>query len=158
MNASDASPSKPESLRASGALNPRPESVTDDQFRGQGFFDPLDLVQVKYEMLRRASRGEMSVSQSAAAFGFSRASFYRIQSDFETQGLPGLLARPRGPQGRHKLTPEVVDFLHKTLSEEPRLRSKDLAQRVLEHFDISVHPRSVERALAASKKKPRESQ
>lgn len=143
---------KAEALRTSGAFNPRPESVNDELFRGQSFFDPFDLVQVKYEMLRRASRQEMSVSECAAAFGFSRPTFYRIQAEFEAQGLPGLLPRQRGPQGRHKLTPEVIEFLQKLLAVEPSLRPAELAERVEKQFGFSVHSRSVERALAASKK------
>ena len=38
----------------------------------------------------------MSVSECAAAFGFSRPTFYRVQAEFEAQGLPGLLPRQRG--------------------------------------------------------------
>ena len=41
------------SLREQGTLNPRPQAVTDDLFTASEFFDPHDLVQVKYEMLRR---------------------------------------------------------------------------------------------------------
>jgi hypothetical protein len=40
--------SKPDRLRQMGALNPRPEGVRAPWFREAGFFDPLDLVQVKY--------------------------------------------------------------------------------------------------------------
>jgi hypothetical protein len=36
------------------------------------FFDPRDLVQVKYEMLRRVRIDGASVSQAARDFGFSR--------------------------------------------------------------------------------------
>jgi transposase len=147
---------KAEVLRKSGALNPRPEVVADELFQSQDFFDPRDLVQVKYEMLRRASQKGMSVSESAAAFGFSRPSFYRIQADFEAQGLTGLLPRRRGPQGRHKLTPEVIEFVLQALAEDPALRAAGLAERVQERFGLSVHPRSVDRALVSSKKKPPE--
>ena len=44
-------------LRAAHALNPAPETVRDQAFTsGDPFFDPRDLVQVKYEMLRRVAR------------------------------------------------------------------------------------------------------
>ena len=36
-----------------GVLHKRLEQVTDELFRQGDFFDPRDLVQVKYEMLRR---------------------------------------------------------------------------------------------------------
>ena len=40
-------------LRQQGSLNPHPDQVTDELFRNNNFFDARDLVQVKYEMLRR---------------------------------------------------------------------------------------------------------
>ena len=45
---------KTQALAASRTLNPCPEKVTDPAFGPGGFFDPADLVQVKYEMVRRA--------------------------------------------------------------------------------------------------------
>jgi hypothetical protein len=45
--------SKGESLRHQGVLNPHPQKVADPLFLRGEFFDPRDLVQVKYEMLRR---------------------------------------------------------------------------------------------------------
>src|SRR5215471_19313108 len=41
---------KREALRQQGTLNPRPDEVTDELFAARSFFDPRDLVQVKYEM------------------------------------------------------------------------------------------------------------
>lgn len=41
-----------QALEAEGAAHPRPEAVTDALFRDSAFFDPNDLVQIKYEMLR----------------------------------------------------------------------------------------------------------
>jgi hypothetical protein len=58
-------------LRLHHALNPRAQSVRDPAFTsGHPFFDARDLVQVKYEMLRRARQEGQSVSQAATAFGF----------------------------------------------------------------------------------------
>ena len=65
---------KHDSLRQQGILNRRPQTVTDELF-GQGeFFDARDLVQVKYEMLRRVQKEGRPVSTTAAAFGFLRFS------------------------------------------------------------------------------------
>ena len=44
---------KVEALRAARTLNPRPEAVGDERFAADGFFDARDVVQVKYEMVRR---------------------------------------------------------------------------------------------------------
>ena len=48
-------PQKLEALREEGALNPTPDEVQDPKFQENEFFDPHDIVQVKYEMLRRVS-------------------------------------------------------------------------------------------------------
>ena len=58
---------KGEALREHATLNPHPEQVTDALFQTQPFFDPRDLVQVKYEMLREVQVGNQPVSRSAAA-------------------------------------------------------------------------------------------
>jgi hypothetical protein len=79
-------------------------------FRIGDLFDPDDLVQVKYEMLRRLRLDKQSVSQSASAFGFSRPTFYQAGEDFQRDGLAGLLPSKRGPHQGHKLTPEVLDL------------------------------------------------
>ena len=72
-------------LRAAHALNPAPETVRDDAFTsGDPFFDPRDIVQVKYEMLRRVAREGHSVTSAAAAFGFSRPSFYAAQAAWQS--------------------------------------------------------------------------
>ena len=65
-----------EALRAERSLNPRPEAVGDEAFAASEFLDARDLVQVKYEMVRRVRVEGDAVSRSAAAFGFSRPSFY----------------------------------------------------------------------------------
>ena len=44
---------KKAALARDGALNPRPEAVRDTLFTDNPFFDPADLVQVRYEMVRR---------------------------------------------------------------------------------------------------------
>jgi transposase len=144
---------KAAALRRHHALNPRPEGVTDPAFRsGDPFFDRADLVQVKYEMLRRAREEGQPVSRAAAAFGFSRPSFYAAQASFEAAGLAGLVPQRPGPRRAHKLTEPVVDVLAATLAADPSLGSADLAAMVEERFGIAVHRRSVERALGRRKR------
>ncbi len=144
---------KTEALRRRGCLNPRPESVSDPRFDSTDFFDARDLVQIKYEMLRRVRVEGQSITDSASAFGLSRPSFYQAQSAFKLGGLGGLLPNKPGPRRSHKLSAEVVEFVAQLRADDPSLRSEDLAGRVLEHFGRKVHPRSVERALARRKKK-----
>lgn len=138
---------KVEALRESRTLNPRPEAVTDEAFTGSDFFDPRDLVQVKYEMLRQVSEEGASVSSAAAAFGLSRQSYYQAAAALAEGGLPGLLPGKPGPRGAHKLTDEVVEHLRELGASDPGLRSADLAEAVAQRFGVRVHPRSIERAL-----------
>lgn len=135
-------------LRGARALNPRPEAVTDEEFLAEEFLDARDLVQVKYEMVRRVRAGGQPVSAAAAAFGFSRPSWYAAAEALDREGLPGLLAERPGPRRAHKLTAEIVEFMEQALQEDPSLRAAGLASVVADRFGITVHPRSVERALA----------
>ena len=145
--------SKVAALRQHGCLNPRPQQVADAPFSSSPFFDPRDLVQVKYEMVRRVHVDGEPIAQSAKAFGFSRPSFYLAQAALERGGLAALIPRKRGPRTSHKLGTEVVDFLQRELEDTPSLNSSELARRVQERFGLKVHPRSVERALARREKK-----
>lgn len=138
---------KEEALGAARALNPHPETVSDAGFAASEFLDARDLVQVRYEMVRRVRVEGDSVSGAAADFGFSRPSWYAAAAAMDEAGLPGLLRSRPGPRRAHKLSSEVVEFLLGVLETEPGLRAAELARRVEETFAIAVHPRSVERAL-----------
>jgi len=116
------------------------------------FFDANDLVQVKYEMLRRVREEGQRVSQASVSFGFSRPSFYEAQAAFQESGLPGLLPQRPGPKRAHKLSEPVLDVLEAALAEDPTLNSTALAGLVQERFGLNVHPRSVERALQRRRK------
>ena len=139
---------KEEALRAARALNPRPQAVTDPEFARSEFFDARDLVQVKYEMLRRARQDGSTVSDAAAAFGFSRPSFYEAQAAYEAAGLPGLLPKRPGPRRAHKLSETVMQRLVEAAGADPALSSAELVELAQSEFGLRVHPRSVERALA----------
>lgn len=139
---------KVEALRAERSLNPRPEAVRDEAFSGSEFLDARDLVQVKYEMVRRVRVDGEAVSHSAAAFGFSRPSFYEAAAAIDTGGLAALVPARPGPRRAHKLNDEVVAYTLAQLEADPSLRSVDLVTLIEERFGIRVHPRSVERALA----------
>lgn len=146
-------------LRAARSLNPRPETVRDPAFHsGEPFFDARDLVQVKYEMLRRVHTDGLSVTHVAAAFGFSRPAFYAAQAAWQSGGLPALLPARPGPRGAHKLTTVVVAFLEEQRARDPTLRTAQLVQLVHERFGLVLHPRSVERALGRPIKRGRRAQ
>ena len=142
-------------LHQQGTLNPRPKEVRDELFRQDDFFDPRDLVQVKYEMLRRVQSEGKSVTDAAANFGFSRPSFYQALSAFEQDGLAGLVPHKRGPKQAHKLTEEVLSFIGEVRQKEPSVRLPDLVKLIQERFGTKVRPRSIERSLLRHQKKRR---
>jgi len=146
---------KLDALRQSGTLHPHPKRVTDPLFQGQPFFDARDLVQVKYEMLRKVECDGAPISTAATAFGLSRPSYYQARSVFEQDGLAGLTPQKRGPHQAHKFRAEVLEFLGQLRAEQPDIRYPEMAQQVRERFGIAVNPRSIERHLKRGQKKTR---
>ena len=121
-------------------------------FRDSPFFDPRDLVQLRYEMLRAVREGRRPVSEVTDRFGCSRPTYYKARSDFEDEGLIGLMPRKRGPRSGHKLTEEVLDFVAAQLQEDSELAGANLAKRVRKRFGVRVHPSSIRRALLRREK------
>jgi len=144
---------KIQALRQRDSLNPHPEKVADPLFATSDFFDARDLVQVKYEMVRKVQVERQPVNRSATAFGFSRPSFYQARARLGSGGLAALVPQKPGPRRRHKLDAEVMAFVQKLRSEDPSLSPPDLAGHILERFGRRVHVRSIERALARQEKK-----
>jgi len=140
-------------LRKNATLNPHSEQVSDALFQIHPFFDPRDLVQVKYEMLRRVIVDGHSVGAAAAAFGFSRVRWYQLRQRFAGDGLVGLLPQRKGPRQASKLSEEILTFVLQTLQAEPELRITEVPIRVAQQFGVSVNLRSIERALARHRKK-----
>ena len=137
-----------QALQAHGALHPHPQDVTAPLFRDSAFFDPHDVVQVKYEMLRRVRAERASVSETAADFGFSRPAFYQARAAFAREGLPGLLPRKRGPKQPHKLTDAVVAVLATAVTEAGApLRGPALVALLQARFGLVAHPRSIDRSV-----------
>ena len=142
---------KLKALHQSHALHPHPEGVRDPLFTsGSPFFDPRDLVQVKYELLRRVRVEGDSVSHATSLFALSRPTFYAAQAAWERSGLLGLVPEPTGPRQAHKLTEEILVLLRPLAD---TMSSTQLAQWLRDERQLSVHPRSIERALARSAKK-----
>ena len=146
---------KREALHHHGVLHAHPADVTDPLFRQHDFFDPRDLLQVKYEMLRRVQLEGLSVTAAAAAFGFSRPAFYQALAAYQRHGLPGLLPQRPGPRHAHKLSDDVLDFVLHQQTKNPALGSATLAGLIADAFGLTVHPRSLERALARRRKRGR---
>ena len=147
---------KIQALREQGVLNPKPEAVADERFLANEFFDARDLVQVKYEMVRRVREEGASVTEAAERFGQSRPTFYAARRALQEVGLGGLLPKPSGPKGPHKLTDAVMTAVEEQRAAKPGVDSEALAGFVEKRFGLPVHPRSIERALARREKKRRQ--
>jgi transposase len=139
---------KVQALREERCLNPRPEAVHDPAFASSEFLDARDLVQVKYEMVRRVRVDGDAVSRTVADYGFSRPSFYEAAAALDADGLAGLVPARPGPRRAHKMSDEVVAFAQERVQADPGLRAADLVELIDDRFGVRVHPRSVERALA----------
>jgi transposase len=138
-------------LRHSHTLHPHPDRVSDPLFTsGSSFFDSRDLMQVKYELLRRVRVEGDSVTHATSLFAISRPTFYAAQSAWEHAGLIGLLPQQTGPRQAHKLSEEIMHLL---LPLAEMMSSSELATWLRDQQHLIVHPRSIERALARSAKK-----
>ena len=143
---------KSEALAQDGVLNPNPEAVRDALFAANPFFDAKDLVQVRYEMVRRHQVDGVAISEAAATFGVTRPTYYKAQSALQTAGLAGLLPRRRGPRGGHKISAEVVAFVTDLKAASPETTTSQCLDAIAARFGVKVHRRSLERALARKKK------
>ena len=144
---------KPDSLRQANSLNPHPERVRDPLFAQSDFFDPRDLLQVRYEMVRLVRLKKLTMAAAAERFGVSLPTCFRAVKAFASRGLPGLLPKRRGPRGPHKITPEVLQFVDQHRARHPGTSVACLVPLIKERFGISLHPRGLERALQLRKKK-----
>jgi transposase len=139
-------------LRRTGTLHPHPDSVTDALFKENPFFDPRDLLQVRYEMLRRHKVEGVSIVDVAVTFGVSRPTVYQAQTAFQQAGLGGLLPKRRGPKQGHKLSVGVIEYVRDLRTADPHITTVACVQAVQQKFGITVHRRSLERALGSKKK------
>ena len=142
-------------LASRGALHPHPERVRDPLFQGSDFFDPRDLVQVRYESLRRHRVDGQAVAAVARAFGMSRQTFYLLARAFREGGLPGLLPRKRGPKRARKGTDEIFAYVVGRRAGSPGRPTRELVDDVRREFGVRLHPRTLERGLARRGKRRR---
>jgi hypothetical protein len=144
-------PSKADDLRCCRCWHTAFDRVADPLFRVDDFFDPRDLLLVKYELLRRVRCEGLPVLQAVRRFAVARATYYQAASAGSDRGLLGLLPRRTGPRQGYKLTADLVATLTgpaQTAAPSP----DDLARRLWEQHRLRVHPRSIARALRPREK------
>ena len=78
---------KVQALRAERSLNPRPGAVSDEQFARSEFLDARDLVQVKYEMVRRAGGGPVG-ERRGGGVRMARSAASLARRDVERPSTP----------------------------------------------------------------------
>ncbi len=144
---------KRERLAEHGVLNRGASRVSAPWFLSGDFFDPQDLIQTKYEMLRYASSGDASKAEAAKLFGVSRPTYYQTEAAFARDGLAGLAPKVRGPKSAHKLTAPVMRFIERHLQEGSPIKARALCIQIQAELGLLVHPRSIERAIARKKKR-----
>ena len=149
------SSAKRKALQASGTLNPRHAQVLHWLFQKSEFFDPQDLLQLKYETLRALKQDQYSIAKAASEFGLSRPTIYQAQERFQTRGMEGLLPAKRGPRKPHKLTAEVLQHLQELSAAQPQLSARQLAARLRKRFKLKMHSRTIEKALNPKAKRGR---
>jgi len=145
--------SKSEALQKQGCLNRRPEQVKSELFQQSDFFDPRDLLQVKYEMLRQVLAEQQPILKVSRQFGFSRPSVYQALTNFKKNGLLGMVRTKPGPRRAHKLSEPVVKFIEEQKAQDPMVTLDELVKRIKKQFALQVHIRSIQRALKRKKKK-----
>ena len=141
---------KTQRLRHSGTLNPNPERVADPLFADSEFFDPRDLLQVRYEMVRFTE--EASLREAAERFGASVPTCVRANRAFREGGLQALIPQRRGPRGAHKITAEIIAFVEEYRTRHGPVGSRKLVPLIVERFGVTVHPRGLDKAIARAKK------
>lgn len=139
-------------LKDQNVLNHKADKVTDILFKTNNFFDPNDLLQVKYEMVRRVQQDGWPVTKASSKFGFSRLSFYKIQDAFKSFGILGLLPKKKGPKRATKITDTVIAFIKECLNKEPETKAAQLKILIKTEFGIDVHKRTIERIYKDKKK------
>jgi len=140
--------SKLRQLKQAGLLHPRPAQVRDPLFTEHpDFFDPYDLLQVRYESLRAHLVDGDQVVRVCKRFGTSRQTFYTILQKFVEKGSSGLLPDKPGPKGPLKLSVDVLRFAGTQYNHHPEVSGAALAAVIAAKFGISIHKRTSGRLL-----------
>lgn len=144
---------KRQALQTTGTFNPRADQVRHPLFQHSDFFDPQDLLQLKYETLRALQQEDCSLVQASREFGLSRPTIYQAQYQFQAGGIEGLLPRKRGPRQPHKLTAAVRRYLEAQVEAAPQAQGPELVRRVRQRFGVTLHRRTIEKALQSKAKR-----
>ena len=146
------SENKVKSLIENGSFNRNAESVSNHLFRTNPYFDPQDLVQVKYEMLRSVKNEGYNVADASRQFGFSRTAYYKIEKRFHEAGVEGLCVQRTGPKSPAKITHEIVGLADRLRAEHPGITNDEVIREIEAQTGVTIHKRSLQRAQSKKKR------
>jgi hypothetical protein len=125
--------SKNDFLKEEGLLNLNAKKVVHPLFKSVDFFDPSDLAQVRYELLRATKQEKISVAKTCRLFGFSREYFYRLSHSFMETGFPALLKSPQaGRRPLIALNQNILTFIIYRKIDEPQLSGEQLRKEIFQ--------------------------
>ena len=141
-------------LKLAGLLHANPEKIQDPLFTEHpDFFDPRDLLQVRYEALRAHLFDGDQIARVCRRFATSRQTFYAILRKFVEKGSSGLLPNKAGPKGPSKLSIDVLSFARAEYGRGPEITGAELAARIKSKFRVGIHKRTMERLLGEFRSK-----
>jgi len=140
---------KKDILHKIGALNRKPERITNSLFTEYDFFDPSDNVQIKYEMLRANQVDKKQVSHVCKQFGYSREAFYVILKRFKQQGFAGLLDSLRQKKDTLLINQDIVRMIIQTKFKDPNISGAKLANKINASFNTGYKKRTIEKAIVS---------
>jgi len=143
--------SKKDILVENGTYNKNYMHVKAPKFIDDRFFDPMDIAQVKYEMLKEVERNGMTITDATDNYGFSRTTYYNIKDAFSAQGIKGLIPEKSGPKSPHKLTLEHQKRIDDWVADNPSISSNEITEMVNRDGVVNISKRTVERYRAKKK-------
>ena len=132
-------------LQQARCLHLTPEKVHDERFQEEGgFFDPKDIVQVKYELVRSCEVEGSDVASACMRFGFSRTTYYKVYEAFIQGGIPSLMGRPRGRPQPIKLNEIVLGYLIAEKAKNPKLSASEMVTNVMNRYNVQISVRMIQ--------------
>ena len=99
-------------------------------------------------MLRSVAKGENSVLEASAKYGFSRQSYYSIKDGVDREGLCALIPKKTGPRQSYKLTEQGKTFIDHYTADHPDAKSSEVNKALQSETGIAVHDRTVSRYMS----------
>jgi len=136
---------KKEILIKNGTFNKNHDKVKREGFSEGGFYDPMDIVQVRYEMIKDADDSEKTIGQISSEYGYSRASYYHIKDNFDKGGIAALIPERTGPKEARKLTGDLREYIKEYTQRNPKASSSKIAAEIESVKGVTVSKRTIER-------------